>query len=305
MAHPDTALRVGLVQLRTPASQAAALAQAAPLVREAAAKGARLIVTPEGTNLLQRNRAQLFERLAPMEADEAVIGLRRLADELGVWLLIGSAMVRREDGKAANRSILVRPDGSVAATYDKLHMFDVDLPTGERHRESSTYEPGDRAVVAEAAGATLGLTICYDLRFPALHRALARAGAEVLTTPAAFTRPTGEAHWEVLLRARAIETGAFMIAPAQVGTHEDGRATWGRSMAISPWGEVLALAEGEAPTVVIADLDLAEVAKARAAIPALANTRPFAGPVLAGASQARAEAPAGEPAGAPLGAKGA
>jgi predicted amidohydrolase len=273
-------LRVGLLQLRTPADQAAALAQAEPLVREAAANGARLIATPEGTNILQRDKTRLFSAMAPQESDVAVIGLRRLADELGVWLLIGSALVRRDDGKCANRAILVRPDGSIAATYDKLHMFDVDLPTGERHRESNSYEPGDRAVVAEAAGAKLGLTICYDLRFPALYRALALAGAEVMTIPAAFTRPTGAAHWEVLMRARAIETGAFVIAPAQGGTHEDGRATWGHSMVVAPWGEVIALADHDEPCALMADLDLAEVAKARAAIPALANARPFSGPVV-------------------------
>jgi predicted amidohydrolase len=172
----------------------------------------------------------------------------------------------------------VRPDGAVAATYDKLHMFDVDLPTGERHRESAVYEPGERAVVAPAAGAKLGLTICYDLRFPALHRALAKAGAEVLTVPSAFTRPTGQAHWEVLLRARAIETGSYVIAPAQGGTHADGRATWGRSMVVAPWGEVVAAAEGDEPGVVRADIDLKAVGEARAAIPALVNERAFLGP---------------------------
>ena len=196
-------LKVGLIQMRTPTTQGAALAQAEPLVREAAAQGARLIATPEGTNILQRNKAALFEAMVPAERDVAVLGLRRLADELGVWLLIGSALVRRDDGQCANRAILLAPDGAVAATYDKLHMFDVDLPSGERIRESSSYTPGDRAVIADAAGAKLGLTICYDLRFPALHRALAKAGAEIITYPAAFTRPTGEAHWETLLRARA------------------------------------------------------------------------------------------------------
>jgi predicted amidohydrolase len=271
-------LKVGLIQLRTPADQAAALAQAEPLVREAAAKGAELIVTPEGTNLLQRRREPFFERVKPMAEDPAVIGLTRLAEQLGVWLLIGSALVKREDGQAANRAILIRPDGVVAATYDKLHMFDVDLPTGERHRESALYTPGERAVVVPAAGAKLGLTICYDLRFPALHRALAKAGAEVLTVPSAFTRPTGAAHWEVLLRARAIETGSYVIAPAQGGAHEDGRATWGHSMAVAPWGEVIALADHDEPCALIAELDLAEVAKARAAIPALANERAFLGP---------------------------
>jgi len=275
---PPLMLRAGLVQLRTPASQDAALAQAAPLVRQAAADGAQLIVTPEGSNILQRDRAKLFAALAPLEEDAAVTGLRALAAELSVWLLIGSALVRRSDGKAANRSILVGPDGAVRATYDKLHMFDVDLPTGERHRESSSYEPGDRAVIAPAAGAMLGLTVCYDLRFPALHRALAMAGAQVLTVPSAFTRPTGQAHWEILLRARAIETGSFVLAAAQGGTHEDGRATWGRSMAVAPWGEVIALADHDEPGVVLADLDLALVDKARSAIPALTNARAFAKP---------------------------
>src|SRR5207237_8268306 len=170
------------------------------LVREAPASGAQLIATPEGTNILQRDRAKLFEHLAAAEDDVAVQGLIGLARELSVWLLIGSALVKRSGGLAANRAILASPQGRVTATYDKLHMFDVDLPTGERHRESSLYTPGERAVVAEAAGAKLGLTVCYDLRFPALHRALALAGAEVLTVPSAFTRPPGAAHWEVLLR---------------------------------------------------------------------------------------------------------
>jgi deaminated glutathione amidase len=271
-------LKVGLVQTRTPATQDAALAHTAPLVREAAAAGATLIVTPECTNILQRDRAKLFAVLAPAESDPVVTGLATLAKELGVWLVIGSALVRRDDGKAANRSILVAPDGSVSASYDKIHMFDVDLPNGERYRESNTYEPGDRAVVARAAGATLGLTVCYDMRFPPLYAAVARAGAQVITVPAAFTRPTGEAHWEVLLRARAIETGSFVLAAAQGGFHEDGRGTWGHSIAIGPWGEVIARIDDDEPGVVIADLDLEAVAKARAAVPALGNARPFAAP---------------------------
>jgi deaminated glutathione amidase len=271
-------LNVALIQLRTPASQGPALRHCEPLVRQAAAGGASLIFTPEATNILQRDRARLFAALAPAEADEAVLGLRALAAQLGVWLAIGSAMVKRPDGKAANRSMLVNPDGQVVATYDKLHMFDVDLPTGERYRESDTYEPGDRAVVAAAAGATLGLTICYDLRFPALHTALARAGAQIITIPAAFTRPTGAAHWETLLRARAIETGAFVVAAAQGGTHEGGVATWGHSMVVAPWGEVIALADHDEPCVLMAQLDLSLVDAARAAIPALANTRAFTGP---------------------------
>lgn len=269
---------IALIQLRTPAAQGPALSHAAPLVREAAAAGARLIVTPEGSNLLQRDRAALFEILSPLEADVFVAGFRALADELDVWLLIGSAMVRREDGKAANRSVLIDPKGAITATYDKLHMFDVDLPGGERHRESSSFEPGDRAVTAEAAGLKLGLSVCYDLRFAALYRALARAGGQALTIPAAFTRPTGAAHWEILLRARAIETGSFVLAAAQGGTHEDGRATWGRSMVVSPWGEVIAGADGDEPGVVRASIDPAEVVRARAAIPALLHAQAFAGP---------------------------
>lgn len=272
-------LRVGLIQTRTPASQTAALAHVAPLVREAAAQGARFIATPEGTNILQRDKAALAPQLARLEDDLVVLGLRDLARELGVTILIGSALVKREDGKAANRAALITPDGEIAATYDKLHMFDVDLPTGERARESEAYEPGGRAVAVADGELKLGLTICYDVRFPALYRALALAGAEVIVTPAAFTRPTGEAHWEILLRARAIETGAFVLAPAQGGFHEDGRGTWGRTMAIGPWGEVLGKLDHDEPGVLIADLDLSAVAKARAAIPALANARAFEAPI--------------------------
>ena len=273
-----TTVRAALIQLRTPANPAAALAHAEPLVREAAAAGAQLIATPEATNILQRDRTQLFQAVRPLEQDECVIGLRGLARELGAWLLIGSALVRREDGQLANRSVLVGADGAVKATYDKIHMFDVDLPTGERHRESALYTPGVQATVAQTPWGKIGLSICYDVRFAHLYRSLAKAGAEIITVPAAFTRPTGEAHWEILLRARAIETAAFVLAPAQGGFHEDGRGTWGRSTIIGPWGEILAKAEHDEPCVVIADLDLEAVAKARAAIPALVNDRVFAEP---------------------------
>jgi predicted amidohydrolase len=271
-------MKIALVQTRTPATPEAALEHVLPLVREAAAAGAELIATPEGTNVLERDKAKLSPLLKPLEEDLVVQALRETARELNVAVLVGSALVRRADGKAANRQALISPAGEITATYDKLHMFDVDLPGGESARESATYEPGDRAVVAEAAGARLGLTICYDLRFPALHRALALGGAEILTVPAAFTRPTGQAHWEVLLRARAIETGSFVLAPAQGGFHEDGRGTWGHSMAVGPWGEVLAHLDHDAPGVLLAELDLAAVPKARRAIPALANARPFRGP---------------------------
>lgn len=271
-------LRVGLIQTRTPASHAAALDHVAPLVREAAAQGATFIATPEGTNVLQKDKDKLLPQLTLLADDPVVQGLQALAKELSVWLLIGSALVKREDGKAANRAALISPAGQIVATYDKLHMFDVDLPTGETARESETYEPGDRAV-SVVGPAKLGLTICYDVRFPALYRALALAGAEVIVTPAAFTRPTGEAHWEVLLRARAIETGSFVLAPAQGGFHEDGRGTYGRTLAVAPWGEVLGKLDHDEPGVLVVDLDLDAVAKARKAIPTLANARAFAEPV--------------------------
>jgi deaminated glutathione amidase len=271
-------LEVALLQLRAPTTAKAGLTHVSPLVRKAEAEGARLIVTPEGTNLLQKNRTALFETLKPMEEDVCVVGLRDLAAELGVWILIGSAMVLRPDGKCANRSILIDPKGAVVATYDKVHLFDVDLAGGERYRESNSFEPGAQAVVADVDGVKLGLSVCYDIRFAALYRALAKAGAEALTIPAAFTRPTGAAHWETLLRARAIETGAFVLAAAQGGQHEDGRATWGRSMAVAPWGEVIALADHDDPCVIRVSLDLAEVAKARGSIPALQHDRAFAAP---------------------------
>ncbi|MEO0763582.1 MAG: carbon-nitrogen hydrolase family protein, partial [Pseudomonadota bacterium] len=215
----------------------------------------------------------------------------------GLWLHLGSTPVRGpgEDGRFRNRSLLIAPDGAVAARYDKIHMFDVEIGAGESYRESLAFRPGETAVTADMpgalSGARLGLTICYDVRFPALHRALAETGAQVITSPAAFTVPTGEAHWEVLLRARAIETGCFVLAAAQVGTHArradaqgPERRTWGHSLAVAPWGEVLADAGGEGPGIVTADLDLAEVAATRARVPALANARPFTPP--------RADAPA-------------
>lgn len=271
-------LRVGLIQTRTPATHAAALAHVAPLVREAIGQGAGFVLTPECTNVLQKDRARLLPTLTALEDDPVVNGLRAIAAETGTWIDVGSALVLREDGKAANRQAVIDPTGAIVATYDKLHMFDVQLPNGETARESATYTPGERAVVVDTPLASFGLTICYDMRFPALHRALALAGAKVITAPAAFTRPTGEAHWEVLLRARAIETGSFVIAAAQGGFHEDGRGTWGRSIAIGPWGEVLGALDHDEPGVLIANLDLSAADKARAAIPVLANAREFTGP---------------------------
>jgi predicted amidohydrolase len=273
-----TTLTVALIQTRTPTDQAAALEHTAPLIRQAAAAGARLILTPEGSNLLQRDRAKIMAVLRPLEEDPFVEGVRALAVELGVWILIGSALVSQGTEKAANRAVLISDAGEIVQTYDKLHMFDVVLPNGERYRESSLYEAGAEARLAETPWGPLGLTICYDLRFPYLYRALAQAGAVMIAVPAAFTRPTGEPHWEVLLRARAIETGAFVLAPAQGGTHADGRSTWGRSMAIDPWGRILAAAKGDEPGVILAELDLDEVERTRQAIPSLRNEQAFSGP---------------------------
>jgi predicted amidohydrolase len=275
-------LRIALIQTRTPAEQSAALEHTAPLIRQAAAAGARLVLTPEGSNLLQRDRARMLKALRPLEDDPFVQGVRALAAELNVWILIGSALVTQGQAKAANRAVLISADGAIVQTYDKLHMFDVDLPNGDRYRESQLYEPGAEARMAQTPWGLLGLTICYDLRFAQLYRALGQAGAKIIAVPAAFTRPTGEAHWEVLLRARAIETAAFVLAPAQGGTHQDGRSTWGHSMAVDPWGRILAEAQGDEPGVVIADLDLDEVDKTRRAIPALGTERAFSGPSLSG-----------------------
>jgi predicted amidohydrolase len=282
-----TVLPVALIQTRTPANQRASLEQLEPLVRQAAARGAKLILTPEGSNVLEQRKARRAEVVVDQDHDAAVLGLRRLAAELKVWILIGSAIVasgHAGDARAANRSMLVDDAGEVVATYDKMHVFDVDLANGETYRESSTIRPGEKAVVAATPWGGLGLTICYDVRFPYLHRALAQAGAYLIAVPAAFTAPTGEAHWETLLRARAIETGAFVLAPAQGGVHEDGRRTWGRSIVIGPWGEVIARLDHDEPDVLFAELDLDKVDAARSAVPALRHDREFAPPLSGGVS---------------------
>ena len=274
--------RIALLQLRTPAAHAQALEHVLPWLRRAAGEGARLVLTPEATNGLQRARSALLPTLTTLEHDPVVAGLRAAAAELRVDVLLGSALVRDGAGYA-NRSALITAEGAIAATYDKIHMFDVDLPARDGHpaetvRESAVYAPGARARVVETAAGRLGMTVCYDLRFPALYAALARAGAQLLAVPAAFTRPTGEAHWEVLLRARAIETGAWVLAPAQGGAHADGRRTWGRSTVVSPWGEVTARLDHDEPGVLVADIDLAAVDVARAAVPSLRHAREFALP---------------------------
>ena len=243
------------------------------LIREAAGQGAHYVQTPEMTSLVERSREALFEKIGPQERDPTLAGLRETAREKGVFIHIGSLPVLTGE-RVANRAFLIDPAGEIAASYDKIHLFDVDLPNGESWRESRTYSGGDRAVVAETPWGYLGVTICYDVRFQALYRALAEAGASYLSAPACFTRQTGEAHWHVLHRARAVETGSFMISAAQAGKHEDGRETYGHSLIVDPWGRVLAEA-GTEPGVVLAEIDPAKVADARQRIPALKHGRPF------------------------------
>ena len=273
-------LRIALIQMRSGLEPAANRAAATPLLREAAANGARLIATPECTTRLDRDRARLLGAIVEEKDDGEVKAWGRLAAEFGVWLLLGSTTVKAADGRGFNRSYFYAPDGAIAARYDKINLFDVQLGgAGETYRESATFAPGDKAVFVEGpAGAKIGLTICYDMRFPPLYQALARAGAELIFVPAAFTRPTGEAHWETLLRARAIETGAYIAAPAQGGVHEDGRGTWGHSVIIDPWGKVIAGLDHDAPGVLMADLDLEKVSEARAKIPAWQGGGAFSGP---------------------------
>lgn len=277
-----SALRVGLVQLRSSTDPAANLVAAEKAVRAAAAQGAKLIVTPEATNILQRDDEALVATVVPGKDEPGVPHFATLAKELGVWLLVGSLMVKAEDGRVANRSHVFAPDGKLAATYDKIHLFDVQLGAGEGYRESKRVRPGEKATLVETPWGGLGLTVCYDLRFAYLFRALAKAGAKMIAVPAAFTRPTGEAHWEVLLRARAIETGCFVLAAGQGGKHADGRTTWGHSTVIGPWGEIVGKLDHDEPGVLIADLDLAQVDAARGKIPALTHDREFAAPKKSG-----------------------
>lgn len=272
-------MKAACIQMNGRADVSENLGRAETLIRDAAAAGAGLIATPELTDQVLSGASGNLRHGFDRASHPGIARFAALAEDLGVVLLIGSMAVRLEDGFYANRSFLFTPGGKPQTTYDKIHLFDVDLPTGESHRESERYRGGDRAVIAQAGGATLGLSICYDLRFAALYRALAQAGAQILCVPAAFTVPTGQAHWEVLLRARAIETGSFVLAPAQSGEHEGGRRTWGHSMIVGPWGDVLAVQE-EGEGMILADLDLAQVARARAAIPALRHDRDFKSPSM-------------------------
>lgn len=280
-------VRAALLQLCSGDDPATNLVATEALVREAAAGGARFVLTPECTNIVSASRALQARVLVPEEEDPTLARLSAVAGELGLWLVLGSLCLKsgEPDGRFVNRSFLIGPDGRVRARYDKIHMFDVDVGGAESYRESAAYRPGSRAVVADvataAAGLRLGMTVCYDLRFPHLYRDLAKAGADVIAVPSAFTVPTGAAHWHVLLRARAIETGAFVLAPAQSGTHaaREGRVreTYGHSLAVDPWGKVIAEA-GEGVGVTFVALDPSEAAAARVRIPALAHDRAYAAP---------------------------
>jgi len=266
--------RAGLVQLRSGRTVASNLDKSEALVRRAAKGGAQYVQTPENTGIMEL-KPELVLAAAESEGKSAPLAwARALARELGIWLHIGSIAIKLDQSRVANRSYLLDPKGRVTARYDKLHMFDVDLAGGESYRESQYFRPGAKAVLADLPFGRFGLSICYDLRFASLYRALAAAGAELIAIPAAFTKQTGEAHWHVLTRARAIETGAFVLAATQGGLHENGRSTFGHSIVVSPWGEVLAEA-GEEPGVILADIDLAASEEARARIPAIKHGREF------------------------------
>ena len=266
--------KAAMIQMRSGVTPAANIEAAVRMIGEAKAAGAEYVQTPEMTNVLEAKRERLFATIVEEEADTSLATLREVARKLGIYIHVGSLAIKISPDRAANRGFLIDPKGDIAARYDKIHMFDVDLEGGESYRESRTYRPGEQAVLCDLPWGRLGLTICYDLRFPALYRALAEAGATMLAIPSAFTQKTGEAHWHVLMRARAIENGSFVFAAAQGGKHENGRETFGHSLIVDPWGRVLAEG-GTEPGVVMAEIDLAEVAKARARIPSLQHGRRF------------------------------
>lgn len=270
----NSKFKAAMVQLRTGKSVEANIASASKLIREAKDLGAEYIQTPEMTNIMEQGRDGLFASLKEEERDDSLAAFRQLARDLKTYLHIGSLAIKASQDKAANRSFLIDRAGEIVTRYDKIHLFDVQLAGGESYRESNTYKPGEIAVTADLPWGRLGLTICYDLRFPSLYRALASAGSHFLAVPAAFTKQTGEAHWHVLQRARAIETGSFVFAAAQGGRHENGRDTFGHSLIVDPWGRVLAEG-GVDPSVVIAEIDIEEVGRARARIPSLEHGRRF------------------------------
>lgn len=271
--------RLACLQTSSTDDMAANLAVAAKLVYQAADRRADFIALPEVFSLIQPDRSKLVAEAFAEQDHPALASCRDLAKETGVWILAGSLSVRAEDHRVANRSLLLNPGGDIAGRYDKIHMFDVDIGEGEIYRESDTYRPGSDSRVVPMPWGNLGMTICYDLRFPQLYRSLAQAGADFLSVPSAFTRPTGRAHWSVLLRARAIETGCFVFAPAQCGDHGGGRRTYGHSLIVDPWGEIIAEA-GEEIGVTIADIDPGKIAEARSSIPSLKQDRTYSPPSI-------------------------
>jgi predicted amidohydrolase len=266
--------KAAMIQMRSGLTPAANSDEAVRMIGEAKSAGADYVLTPEMTNILAVKREQLFSVVVEEEADPSLATLREVARKLGIYVHIGSLAIRISPDRAANRSFLVGPKGDILARYDKIHMFDVDLAGGESYRESRNYRPGELAVLADLPWGRLGLTVCYDLRFPALYRALAEAGATMLAIPSAFTKQTGEAHWHVLMQARAIENGSFVFAAAQGGKHENGRDTYGHSLIVDPWGSIIAEG-GTEPGVIMAEINPAEVASARARIPSLQHGRRF------------------------------
>jgi predicted amidohydrolase len=274
MTAPRATFRAGLIQMRSGRTPQANLDAATALIAEARAAGAEYVQTPEMTNIMEIRREVLFTAIVGEESDICLAASRDLARTHGLYLHVGSLAIKVSPDKAANRSFLIDPQGEIVARYDKIHMFDVDLANGESYRESRNFRPGEAAVYADLPWGRLGLTVCYDLRFPLLYRALAEAGSSFISVPSAFTRQTGEAHWHVLNRARAIENGCFVLAAAQGGMHENGRETFGHSMVVDPWGRVLAEG-GSEPGLVMADIDPAQVVAARARIPSLQHGRRF------------------------------
>jgi deaminated glutathione amidase len=266
--------KAAMIQMRSGLKPGVNIDDAVRMIGEAKSAGADYVLTPEMTNILAAKREQLFSTAVDEEADTSLATLRELARKLGIYVHIGSLAIKLSPDRAANRSFLVDSKGDIVARYDKIHMFDVDLADGESYRESRNYRPGELAVLADLPWGRIGLTVCYDLRFPALYRALAEAGATMLAIPSAFTKQTGESHWHVLIRARAIENGCFVFAAAQGGKHENGRDTYGHSLIVDPWGRIIAEG-GSEPGVIMAEIDPAEIAKARARIPSLEHGRRF------------------------------
>jgi deaminated glutathione amidase len=274
MSAPQATFKAAMIQMRSGLAPTGNIEAAVRMIGEAKAAGADYVLTPEMTNIMEVKRERLFATIVDEAADISLATFRELARKLGIYVHVGSLAIKISPDKAANRGFLIDPRGEIAARYDKIHMFDVDLDNGESYRESRSYRAGEQAVLSELRWGRLGLSVCYDLRFPALYRALAEAGASFLAIPSAFTQKTGEAHWHVLMRARAIENGCFVFAAAQGGKHENGRDTFGHSLIVDPWGTILAEG-GTEPGVVITEIDPAQVALARSRIPSLQHGRRF------------------------------